>query len=86
MEEAPAFDLHAAESAAQIAAMWLVLEKLVRQQLRYAPRCERSEFLDDLLEAADTIILPEGQQVALEWIAHRYWSLIDNFAKKCKDM
>ena len=66
--------------------MWLVLEKMVRQQLRHSSQCERSEFLDDLIKAADTIILPEGQQVALEWIAHRYWYLIENFTTKCKEL
>ena len=84
MDEAPPFDLHAAESAAQSAAIWLVLEMIVRQQLRHASPAEHSKFLDSLVETAETIMLPRGQQVALEWIARRYWCLVDNFAARCR--
>jgi hypothetical protein len=82
-------DLHAAESAAQAAATWLVLEAVVRFQLKYIPHQERVEFFDQLLETAETITLPVGdlpeQRLALEWIAHRYWLLVENFAARCRE-
>jgi len=89
MDETPSFDLHVAESAAQAAATWLVLETMLRLQLKDMQHRERAEFFDELLEAAESITLPvsddSGQTVASEWIAHRYWELIDNFAARPRD-
>jgi hypothetical protein len=88
MDERASFDLYAAESAAQAAATWLVLETMIRFQLRHIPRPERAEFFDGLLEAAETITLPVSdcpkQRLAPEWVAHRYWLLIENFAARCR--
>ena len=48
------------------------------------------ELFDGLLEAAESITLPvgddSGQKVALEWIARRYWELIENFAARPRDI
>ncbi len=90
MDETPSFDLHVAESAAQAAATWLVLEAMLRLQLKDMPYTERVEFFDGLLETAESITLPvgddSGQKVALEWIARRYWELIENFAARPRDV
>ncbi len=90
MDETPSFDLHVAESAAQAAATWLVLEAMLRLQLKDMPYTERVEFFDGLLETAESITLPVGddssQKVALEWIARRYWELIENFAARPRDV
>ncbi len=89
MDETTSFDLHLAECAAQAAAIWLVLETMLRFQLKDMRHAERAEFLDRLLEAAETITLPVSddpeQSVAAEWIAHRYWKLIENFAARHRD-
>ena len=90
MDETPSFDLHVAESAAQAAATWLVLEAMLRFQLKDRQHMERAEFFDGLLEAAESITLPvsddSSQKVASEWIARRYWELIDNFAARPRDV
>lgn len=90
MDESPSFDLHVAESAAQAAATWLVLEAILRLQLKDMRQTERVEFFDGLLKAAETITLPIGdhpaQRVASEWIAGRYWELIENFAARHRDV
>jgi hypothetical protein len=75
--------------ASQAVATWLVLEATLRLQLKNMQHTERIEFLDRLLEAAETITLPvsdhQEQSVAAEWIAHRYWRLIENFAARHRD-
>ena len=86
MDERSSFDLHLAECTAQAAAIWLVLEEMLRFQLRDVPHMERVEFFGRLLKAAETITLPAGEEpsrtVSGEWIAHRYWELIDNFISR----
>jgi hypothetical protein len=86
MDERPSFDLHLAECTAQAAAIWLVLEAMVRFQLRQARHVERVEFFDRIRKAAETITLPAGEELGKgipgEWIAHRYWELIDNFVSR----
>jgi len=89
MKEKPSFDLHLAECTAQAAAIWRVLETMLRFQLKDMRHAERAEFLDRLLEAAETITLPVSddpeQSVAAEWIAYRHWQLIENFAAHQRD-
>jgi hypothetical protein len=88
MNESPSFDLHLAECTAQAAAIWLVLETILRQQFKGMLHEERAEFIDRLLEAAETITLPVGEDPqhceAAEWTAHRYWQLIENFAARAR--
>jgi len=86
MNEASSFDLHLAECTAQAAAIWVVLDGLLWLQLNRRPGKLRTEFLDRLLERAGTITLPmsktpEGSD-APEWIARRYWQLVDTFAAR----
>jgi hypothetical protein len=89
MEERFSFDLHAAECAAQAAAIWYVLEAVLRFQLRHISPAERVAFLDCLLESTEAITLPmgdgPGQRLTAEWIAERYWLLIENFATRCRE-
>ena len=86
MDERSCFDLHLAECTAQSAAIWLVLEAMLRLQLRNTSPVERARFFGQLLTAAETITLPVGegsdQAISAEWIAHRYWELIDNFSSR----
>jgi hypothetical protein len=86
MDERPSFDLHLAECTAQAAAIWLVLEEMLRFQLRDVRHTERIEFFGRMLKAAETITLPAGQElgqtISGKWIAHRYWELIDNFISR----
>jgi hypothetical protein len=86
MNERSPFDLHLAECTAQAAAIWLVLEAMLRFQLRDAGHMERVEFFGRVLKAAETITLPAGEAlgttVSAEWIARRYWELIDNFINR----
>jgi hypothetical protein len=86
MDERSCFDLHLAECTAQSAAIWLVLEAMLRFQLKDASPGERARFFGQLLKAAETITLPVGdgsdQAISAEWIAHRYWELIDNFSSR----
>jgi hypothetical protein len=89
MDEAPSFDLHLAECTAQAAAIWIVLEAILRLQFKGMRYTERAEFIDRLLEASETITLPVSddpeQSDAAEWIAQRYWQLIENFAARVKE-
>jgi hypothetical protein len=86
MDERPCFDLHLAECTAQSAAIWLVLEAMLRFQLRDTSAGERAKFFGQLLKAGETITLPVGegsdQAISAEWIAHRYWELINNFSNR----
>jgi hypothetical protein len=86
MSERSCFDLHLAECTAQSAAIWLVLEAMLRFQLRDTSAKERAKFFGQLLKAAETITLPVGkesdQAISAEWIAHRYWELINNFLSR----
>jgi len=79
----PPSDLHLAECTAQAAAIWLVLKAILQAQLKSMSDEEGTEFVDQLLDAATTITLPvsddAAQSGAAEWIAHRYWQLIENF-------
>lgn len=83
------FDLHAAESASQVAAIWLVLKTLMRDRLMdFAPE-KRVDYLDGLLKAAETITLPTIDdpefRSANEWIVHRYWQLITEFVEQISE-
>ena len=44
---------------------------------------ERASFRTTLAAEAATLVLPEGlepdDKAAMEWIAKRYWELIENF-------
>jgi hypothetical protein len=85
MDERTSFDLHLAECTAQAAAIWLVLEAMLRFQLKDASHTERVKFFNRVLKAAETITLPAGEEVDTmsgEWIAHRYWELIDGFINR----
>ena len=83
------FDLHAAESAAQISAIWFVLKRLTRDQLKDCTLAERAVYLDGLLKAAETITLPTIDdpdfRSANEWIARRYWQLIAEFVEQVSE-
>src|SRR5438477_12632597 len=85
-DERSSFDLHLAECTAQAAAIWLMLEAMLRLQLRDVRHMERVEFFGRLRKAAETITLPTGEESgqtgSAEWIAHRYWELIDNFISR----
>jgi hypothetical protein len=86
MSDTPEFDLHSAEAAAQAAALWFVLETLLRFALKDMPHAERAELLDRMLDAADAITLPiagnADNEASAKWIANRYWQLIENFIAK----
>jgi hypothetical protein len=73
MDEEPLFDLHWARCRAQSAAIWAGLEAI-------APR---------LFASAETITLPASedprQSGVSEWIAHRYWQLIEIFVAKVNE-
>ena len=90
MDERSSFDLHLAECTAQAAAIWLVLEAMLRFQLRHAGHMNRVEFFGRMLKAAETITLPVGEELSNtasgEWIARRYWELIENFAARPRDV
>jgi hypothetical protein len=62
MNERSCFDLHLAECTAQSAAIWLVLEAMLRFQLRNTSAKERAKFFGQLLKAAETITLPVGEE------------------------
>ena len=82
----PSFDLLAAESAAQVAAIWFVLKALMRAQLKDLTPVERATYLESILKAAETITLPStddpDSESAAEWIAHRYGQLITEFVEQ----
>ena len=85
MDERTSFDLHLAECTAQAAAIWLLLEAMLRFQLKDASHMERVKFFSRVLKAAETITLPAGEEVGTasgEWIARRYWELIDGFINR----
>jgi hypothetical protein len=87
-EEEPLFDVHLAECVAQAAAIWLVLGTITRWQLRSIPRTQRVEFLR-LLASAEAITLPASedprQSDVPEWIARRYWHLLETFVRNVND-
>jgi hypothetical protein len=82
----PSFDLHAAESAAQVAAIWFVLKAMTRVQFEGLTVAERAAYLDKLLMTAETITLPStddpDSKSAAQWIAHRYGQLIAEFVQQ----
>ena len=83
MSETLPFDLHLAESTAQAAAIWFVLDALLERQLSTMTPMERERFLAALAAKAATLVLPESvdpnDNAAMDWIAKRYWELIENF-------
>ena len=83
MSERLPFDLHLAESTAQAAAIWFVLDALLARQLSTMTPMEREGFLATLASEAATLVLPESvdpsDNAAMDWIARRYWELIGNF-------
>jgi hypothetical protein len=83
MGEKLTFDLHLAESAAQAAAVWFILDTLLQHQLSTLSVMERAQFREALAEEAATLAMPEGAdpngKAAMDWVAKRYWELIDNF-------
>lgn len=82
-------DLYAAESAAQVTAIWFVLKRLTRYLLKRCTPAERAAYLDEMLQAAETILLPtiddEEFRSANEWVAHRYWRLIAEFVEQISE-
>jgi hypothetical protein len=89
MNRLSSFDPHAAESAAQVAAIWFVLKALMRHQLKSLTGAERAAYLDRMVKASETITLPstndQGSEMAGDWIAHRYWQLIAEFAEQVSE-
>ena len=83
MSETLPFDLHLAESTAQAAAIWFVLDALLERQLSTMTPVERERFLSTLAAEAATLVLPESvdpnDNAAMDRIARRYWELIENF-------
>jgi hypothetical protein len=83
MSERLPFDLHLAESTAQAAAIWFVLDALLERHLSTTSPMERTRFRAALAAEAVTLALPEGvdpsDNAAMDWVAKRYWELIDNF-------
>jgi len=83
MTETLPFDLHLAESTAQAAAIWFVLDSLLERQLSTMTPTDRERFLATMATEAAKLVLPESinpnDNAAMEWIARRYWELIENF-------
>ena len=83
MSESLPFDLHLAESTAQAAAIWFVLDALLERQLSTMTPVEREGFLATLAAEAGTLVLPESvdpnDNAAVNWIARRYWKFIEHF-------
>lgn len=76
----------AVEVAAQSAAIWFVLETLMRSLLSSTSPENRRGFLNQMLAAAETLQVPASiPPDEVEMIANRYDMLLRGFAERIAD-